>query len=121
MLSTDELAQLRALQEEAMPEAVVIHRKTLADDGHGAFEETDTVVATVIGRLGMPGRAPDETMLAAKVNSGQAYTITLPAGVDVQQADELVISTQNDRTFTVVGVLARSFETARKVVCEEKT
>lgn len=104
-----------------MPETVAIHRKTLADDGHGGFTESDTVVETTTGRLSLPGRAPEERMLAAQVSGGQAYTISLPAGTDVQTADELVISTQNNRTFIVIGVLARSFETARRVVCAEKS
>lgn len=121
MLSAEELAQLRAMQAEAMPETVAIHRKTLVDDGHGGFTETDTVVATVSGRISSPGRTPEERMLAAQMGASQVYTISLPAGTDAQTGDVLIVTTQNNRTFTVISPQFRSYETARRVICLEKS
>jgi hypothetical protein len=44
------------------------------------------------------------------------WTLTLPALTDVRVADHLAVGT---RTFEVAGVLARSEEIARRVVCRE--
>lgn len=121
MLSIDELTQLKAMQAAAMPETVAIHRKTLADDGHGGFTQSDSTVATVAGRLGLPGRSPEERTLAAQVGVSQVYMISLPAGTDVRAADELVITTQGNRIFTVISAQIRSYETARRVICMEKS
>lgn len=115
MLSDNELAELREMQERNMPETVTRRRQVLADDGHGGFTTTSSDLATT-GRIGPTGRSPEEQVIAARVTGKQVYTITLPYGFDVTEPDQLIIGS---RTFEVVGVVRRSIETARRVVATE--
>jgi len=115
MLSSNELAELRAMQERNMPETVTRRRHVLTDDGHGGFNSADSD-GTTSGRIGPTGRSPEEQMIAARVSGKQVYTVTVPAGFDVIEADQLIVGS---RTFEVVGVVRRSYETARRVVVVE--
>jgi head-tail adaptor len=116
MLSAEELAAIRGDVLELQPDTCQVQRVTLTPDGAGGQTESWSTVATVACRVAPSGQSPQERAIAERVASVSTWTLTLPAETDVRPADRLQVGT---RTFEVVGVLARSFEIARRVVCTE--
>lgn len=117
MLSTPELAAMRAQQALAMPDTVTIQRPARVDDGAGGQTETWSTVATVGGRLSVETRQVREGQAGGKQTALAYYRVTLPAGTDVLARDRLVIGA---RTFEVQPPLAGgAWETARVCPCTE--
>lgn len=116
MLTSGELARARADTEALLPDTCEISRVTLEPDGAGGQTETWETIATVACRVAPSGQSPQERAVAERVASVSTWTITLPAETDVKVGDRLTIGA---RTFAVAGVLARSNEIARRVVCSE--
>jgi len=117
MLSTAELAQLRATLDESLPDTAIIQRATRASDGMGGFDETWSNAGTVECRVSPSGREPEERMIAERLGSVTLWTVTLPAETNVTAADRIAV---DSRAFEVVAVLARrSYEISTRVVCRE--
>lgn len=116
MITPDELAAMRATQVETLPDTCQVRRKTLTSDGMGGQIENWETVTTVACRVAPSGHSPQEQVIAERMSATSTWTLTLPADTDVTAADRLVVGA---RTFEVAAVLARSFETARRVVCTE--
>lgn len=116
MLSAEELAVIRGDVLELQPDTAQVQRRTLTPDGAGGHAESWNTVATVACRVAPSGWSPQEQVIAERLTATSIWTITLPALTDVQPADRLLVGA---RTFEVVGVLARSEEIARRVVCVE--
>ncbi len=115
MLSDADLDELKAIQEDAMPDPCLVQRKTTTDT-NGVRTGTYATIETTVCRIRASGKEPEERLIAERMGSVVAYTISLPAGTDVTEADRLVAQ---ERTFEVGGVLHRSYDTARRVVCKE--
>lgn len=116
MLTDADLARMRGAQESIMTDTCQVQRATLMPDGAGGQIESWGAVATVSCRVAPSGNLPQERAIAERLSSVSTWTITLPVGTDVQPADRLVVGS---RTFEVVEALARSLETARRVICSE--
>lgn len=116
MLTADELAAMRATAEGVLPDTAQVQRRTLTPDGAGGHAESWNTVAIVACRIAPSGQSLQEQVIAERLTATSIWTITLPAETDVQPADRLLVDA---RTFEVVGVLARSEEIARRVVCVE--
>jgi len=117
MLSSAELTAMRAQQALALPDTVVIQRRTLASDGAGGSVETWATLATVAGGVGVENRISREAPAGGRLAVVTPYRVTLPAGIDVTARDRLVISA---RTFEVALVQAGgAWETARVCLCAE--
>lgn len=117
MLSSAEITAMRAQQFLALPDSVVIQRRTLAADGAGGQTETWTTLATVAGRLSVETRVGRETPTGGRLASVTPYRVTLPAQTDVTARDRLVVGS---RTFDVALVQAGgAWETARVCLCAE--
>lgn len=115
MYSATELDAMRSTLEASLPDTAQVRRKTLTSDGMGGQTESWATVATVACRVAPSGR-PEERAVAERLASVSVWTVTLPALTDVRAVDRLVVGA---RTFEVVGVLARSDEVGRRVVCVE--
>ena len=116
MLTAAELTAMRATLNASLPDTCEISRVTLEPDGAGGQTETWETIVTVACRVAPSGRSPQERVIAERLSNESTWTLTLPAETDVQAGDRIVVGT---RTFRVAGVLTRSFETARRVVCSE--
>jgi head-tail adaptor len=116
MLTADELTAMRGTLTASLPDTAQVKRKTLTPDGAGGYTEAWSTVATVACRVAPFDRYPREQVVGERLMTMSLWTVTLPALTDVQPADRLVVGT---RTFEVMEVVARSFETARRVVCSE--
>ncbi len=116
MLSDADLAAMRSTLNSSLPDTAQVQRKSLTSDGAGGFTETWATVATMACRVAPSGQSPQERVIAERLTAMSTWTVTLPAGTDVQPADRVVVGS---RTFEVVAALARSEEIARRIVCTE--
>lgn len=116
MISTEAMASLRTLASRALPETVAVLRNTPVADGYGGQTDVWAEYATVQGRVSLTGQRPDERAIADKVQAAVTYTLSLPAGTDVEPRDRLGLS---GRVFEVVGVLKPTWEVTRRVVAVE--
>jgi len=116
MLSATELAAMRSTLNDSLPDTAQVRRKSLTSDGAGGYTESWSTVAAVACRVAPSGQSPQERVIAERLTATAIWTVTLPAGTDVRPADRIVVGS---RAFEVVGVLARSYELARRVVCTE--
>lgn len=117
MITTAELADMRAVQALTLTEAATVKRHTLASDGQGGVSETWATVATVGCRVS-PITSNDERLLGGRLVEGVMQRVTLPALTDVRLADRIGVG---GREFEVLAVALHSQETARVVVCVERS
>lgn len=115
LLSAVELTAMRAVQSDTLPDTAVISRNTPTSDGMGGWTDAWAAVGTVDGRLA-PSGGGAESLMAERITDTDAWNITLPYGTDVTAKDRVSI---DGRSFEVVTVLPKSWETARRVVATE--
>ncbi len=116
MITTDELASMRATLTASLPDSCAIQRVSQVSDGAGGYTESWATVATVACRVSPSGRQPEERAIADRLSATVSYTVTLPALTDVTTRDRLVIG---GRSFEIQGVLSRTNEISRRCVCTE--
>lgn len=120
LLTAAEITAMRAVQAEALPETGVISRLVRTSDGMGGFTEAWTASGTADCRLAPSGGR--ESAVAGKLSSVGTWTLTFANGVDVRDADRVVIGAQ---TFavetTAAGSVDGTWQTAMRVVATEVT
>lgn len=116
MLTASELSAMRSTLTGSLADTAEIKRRTLVSDGAGGYTESWSTVATVSCRVAPAGRSGDERRIADRLTAIGAWLVTLPATTDIAVADRITVGS---RTFEVAGVLARSDEISRRVVCTE--
>lgn len=116
LLNLDELKQLQALQEEAMPDTARVQRKTSSDDGAGGTRKTPSDVGSFPCQIAPVGNNPQGQIIAARLSGKMPYIVKFPAGSDVKPGDEITVKGQK---LTVIEPLQGSYETALRVVCVE--
>lgn len=116
MLSNAELDDMRRQQDENLPETVYIQTATETSNGAGGRSQAWTTTATTKGRIGDPGKDPQERAIAERLTNVKVYVITLPVGIAVDEKNQLQI---NGRQFVVHGAPRKSHATALRVVCSE--
>ena len=112
MLTADELTGMRETQALALPDTATITRPTRVSDGAGGFTTTPATVATAACRAARS--RPREILGGEREVTLADWTLTFPYGTDVQAGDTV---TSSGRTFQVIGILAGSWETARRAYC----
>lgn len=113
LLSTTEIADMRSVQNDTMPDTVVIWRYTSTSDSMGGMAETWAAVGTVSGRLAPAGGSGREQILADRLTAAEPWVITMPNGTTLYERDRLVIGA---RTFEVEYINAHAaWETALQV------
>ena len=81
LISTEALAQMRAVQESNLPETAYIQRLTVTNGADGQSEAW-TTYATVNARLGEP-KGDVEKQVAATIKVGKVNVITLKAWFEI--------------------------------------
>lgn len=114
-LSADELASLRATLNTSLSDSGTIYRYGTANSGYGQNVGTVSPIGTAACRVAQQG-SPFEQEIAGRLGSDTLWTITFPAGTDVDRKDK--VQTEG-RTFEVQGVNARSNEISRRVTATE--
>jgi head-tail adaptor len=116
LLTTADIASLRALQEEAMPDSGVISRPPGTSDGRGGTTTTTyTVIGTVPVRVS-PSGSFQQVIAGGRVAAKGDYLLTMPYGTDARAADRVAVS---GRTFEVLAPLLSSYATALVLDCNE--
>ena len=106
---------MRATLDASLPDTATVSRDTEVSDGAGGWTVTTATSGPVACRVAPAGGR--EAVIAGKLDSVAAWTITLPALTDVTAKDRIVVGA---RTFEVAAVLGpRSWEIARRVLCLE--
>ena len=117
MISSTELDVMRTLQTATLDLTCQIRRKTLTDDQMGGQTESwANSGSQTVCRVTETASAT-EGLSADREVSQIGYIITLPYGKDVIAGDRLLVS--GSRTFEILGVIKRSYETATRVICQE--
>lgn len=124
MLSTSELASMRATIGQALPDTCVIRRNTPVSDGGGGTTDDWSNLATNVPCGIAPvagGEAPNRINAEAggRIKDESTAIVTLPAGQNITEADRIVIG---DQTFEVTLVRERAaWEISRRVEVKEAT
>lgn len=116
MLSSDELAAIRAEQVATMPDTCVVQSVTRTADGMGGFTEDWDDSASYACRLSSRG-LPREYLEMSAITGAHYWMVTLPHDAVVMREDRLVIG---DRVLSIVGFASGgTWETAKRAVCVE--
>ena len=119
LLSAAEIADMRAVQSDTLPDTVVIWRYTSSSDSMGGVTETWAAAGTVSGRLSPAGRAGQEAIIAERLTAAEPWVITVPQGTTVYERDRMVVGT---RTFEIEYINEHAaWETARRCYGYEVT
>lgn len=101
-VSARDLARMRDIQADYMPQTGVIQRSSLVRDAMGGYSETWAAVGTVACRVYPRERETREmTSGGAQIISPTRWDVTAPYGTDVTAGDRWLI---DSRTFQVEGV-----------------
>lgn len=107
--TTDEITKARAAWGAWLPDFADIHRPTRTRDNYGGETEVDNVVEVSVSCSLSYMVLPGVEQLVADRQARVADTvIAFPHGVDVAVGDEVVILTENNRTFEVMYIGAPS-------------
>lgn len=110
MLTSSEIARMRATAQRAMPGSAIIQGGTLTSDGGGGWTEGFTAAGTVACRVAPI--AGSEREVGDRIVADSQYIITLPAATAVETDDRIVVS---GVTYNVTAVRDRSWEVTRRV------
>lgn len=111
---------LRALVAATSPDVFTIVRTPLVADGMGGSTPGTPTTTTGNCRVAPLGQnTPQEREYAERFTGETLWTITLPAGTDVTNQDQITVGAL---TYEVIGVLGpRSYEVRRRVICRKLT
>lgn len=116
MLSSDELAAIRAEQVATMPDTCVVQNVTRTADGMGGFTEDWDDSASYACRLSSRG-LPREYLEMAAISGAHYWMVTLPQSAVVTREHRLKIGS---RILSIVGFASGgTWETAKRAVCVE--
>lgn len=108
----DELAQLKATQNDYLLDTATITRSSFVPDGRGGETESTTIVASDVSmRIGEPTYREREA-LTGRFEGAHIYACTFTAAIDLSVGDTI---THNGFTYTVLGLAApQTIDTARR-------
>jgi head-tail adaptor len=111
LLQDGDLAYLRAEAENAMPDKVHIHRRTLESDKQGGFAESWPMVYENVPARLFFGTAT-ESISPGREDLDVQHNLTLPYDQSVEQSDRV---SHGGDTFEVISVSGiRSWDTAKR-------
>jgi hypothetical protein len=121
MLTTGQLARMRADANRLLDKTATIFRRTLIDDGRGGQRADYSTkvgedVACRLSATSVRGRARD-AVKGEKIEAAEGWIVSLPVGTDVEETDRLEI---DDVTYEIVSSLAgRSFEVNIRLIVKK--
>lgn len=116
MLSNEQLAAMKAVQDSNLPETAYIQALTKTSDGEGGFTEAWNTVTTTTARIGEP-KGEFEREIAGKIAVGMAYVITLPSETVLDLANQIQINSKNYKVHWTNK--EKSHKTALRVIVTE--
>jgi len=118
LLTATEIADMRAVQSDTLPDTVVIWRYTSASDSMGGQTETWTAAGTTNGRMSVAGGGRED-LIAERLTAADVWVVTVPQGTVVYERDRLVVGSRTVEVETVGEHAA--WETARRCYGYEVT
>lgn len=116
MLTTSDIAGMRATLDLSLPGTAIIVRPSGSSDGMGGVTDAWAAAGTVSARLSPSGSGSDQIAGGQVINEAP-WTVTVPASTDVRTTDRITISGQ---TLEVVAITSpRSYETCLRAACVE--
>ena len=94
MLSNEQLAAMKAVQNLNLPETAYIQALVRTSDGEGGFTEAWTTTVTTTARIGEP-KGELERDIAGKIAVGMAYVVTLPSETVLALENQIQINSKN--------------------------
>lgn len=117
LLSSGDLAAMRGVLAESLPETAVIQTRSYTSDGGGGGTLAYTAGGTVDARIA-PLSGSEET-IGERLSPNAQWVVTLPANTTVSEDSRIVIS---GTTYEVEAVRGpRSYELSRRVEVSEVT
>lgn len=114
MLAAADIIQMRDAITAALPDTCTILRIAREPDGAGGFSETASTVAEASCRTAPAGQ--NEAEIGARLGVAALWALTLPAGIDIREADRVVCK---GRTWEVAYRLEYPYELSCRVLCRE--
>ncbi len=118
MLTTTELAQMRADLLQMLPDTCVIYSATQAVDAQGAISKTWAASGTAACRLDAPRNVSQDGMQisGAALQAFRRYTLTLPYDTTIVEGQRVV---HGGETYTATNVdTDKSWPVSRRVFLE---
>lgn len=113
MLTSSELAALRATLDASLPDSGTIYAKSWASDGEGGGTVSLTVAGTAACRVSPISQSGIEAALNGRLTTSTQHVITFSAETTVTTDDQVA---SGGETYEVVAVVApRSWEISRRV------
>lgn len=118
MLTADDLASMRDVAEDALPDTAVIQSQAIESDDGGGFDTVWTNAGTVSCRIAPLMRQAEERETGGRVSPYAEYVVTLPFDASVTTNSRLLIS---GGTFNVATVRDRSWHVTTRVEVNRET
>jgi hypothetical protein len=116
LLSTSQIAAMRATLERSLPGTAVITSRAWQSDGGGGGTAGYAPSGTAACRVSPAGQQPIETEIAAQVAGRALYMVTLPANTVITSDNRIEA---DGREFEVIKPLSRDWEISLRVICVE--
>lgn len=102
MLTATEIASMRAVLDDSLPDSAVIERATLVDNGAGGQTPTWAAAGTALCRVSPSDLTPGEQVDGSDAPAARrTFTLTFPHGTDVRPTDRV---TFGGATYDLTGV-----------------
>lgn len=122
VITPEELASLQGEAEVWMPDRAIIYRLTNADDEYGGESSVEAQIKADVPLTIESGAAQEQlAVLGDAVRGVQIYTLTFPAGTDVEVSDHVAILNHGSLDLTVQAVMdPESWEIERRAIAIEQ-
>jgi hypothetical protein len=121
-LTEQELFDLRDEATDWMPDRGIIYRLTKTDDEYGGQTETEAEIKADVPLTIESGASHEQLeVLGDAVRGSQIFTLTFPAGTDVQVTDHVAVLDHGGLDLTVQAVMdPESWEIERRAIAIEQ-
>jgi SPP1 family predicted phage head-tail adaptor len=114
----DELASIRGVAYEALPDRVYVQTATLVSDGGGDYTRTWANARRVHARIARASSNESEAIMRDAVIDAPVWVVSLPYDETITTHDRIL--TDDGRIFEVVSVdRARSYQLHVRALCVE--
>lgn len=119
MIGEAELAVIRKVALQALPDSAQILRPTEVDDGSLGSSTELAILSSVPCRVS-ESRQGREVVIGGSAVSAGNVVVRLPYGTDISESDQIQVTTNGrQRSLEVLRVLEASYATVTSVECSE--
>lgn len=116
--TTNELAEIRTIANQALPDIAIVHRQSLTDDLSGGKLAIWTPAESVACRLSavnVSTRARD-AVIGGRIDPAEGWIVSLPVETSINESDRLEI---NSTLYEVISAKdRRSYDVNLRLICK---